>query len=61
MTTMVTFIHAADLHLDSPLRGLERYEGAPVDRLRGASRQAASDSATLAYLLKKDIPLVSSG
>lgn len=34
------FIHAADLHIDSPLRGLDAYPGAPVDRLRGASRQA---------------------
>ncbi len=39
---MATFIHAADLHLDSPLRGLAAYEDAPVDRLRGASRQAFS-------------------
>jgi DNA repair protein SbcD/Mre11 len=36
----VKFIHAADLHIDSPLRGLEAYEGAPVDQLRGATRQA---------------------
>ncbi|SFP52585.1 hypothetical protein SAMN05518683_106122 [Salibacterium halotolerans] len=28
------FIHAADIHLDSPFRGLERYEGAPVDEIR---------------------------
>ena len=34
------FIHAADIHLDSPLRGLERYEGAPVEELRGATRKA---------------------
>lgn len=34
------FVHAADLHLDSPMRGLERYEGAPVDALRGATRRA---------------------
>lgn len=34
------FIHAADIHLDSPLRGLEAYEGAPVEQLRGATRQA---------------------
>ena len=34
------FVHAADLHLDSPLRGLERYEGAPVERMRGATRRA---------------------
>ncbi|HOX59882.1 MAG TPA: DNA repair exonuclease [Verrucomicrobiota bacterium] len=34
------FIHAADLHVDSPRRGLDGYDGAPVARLRGASRQA---------------------
>ena len=34
------FLHAADLHLDSPLRGLDRYPGAPVERLRGATRRA---------------------
>lgn len=34
------FIHASDLHIDSPLRGLDRYEGAPVDRLRTATRGA---------------------
>ncbi len=34
------FVHAADIHLDSPLRGLERYEGAPVEEIRGATRRA---------------------
>jgi DNA repair exonuclease SbcCD nuclease subunit len=34
------FVHAADLHLDSPLQGLARYEGAPVDAIRGATRHA---------------------
>ena len=33
-------VHAADLHVDSPLRGLERYEGAPVDQIRRATRHA---------------------
>jgi exonuclease SbcD len=33
-------MHAADLHLDSPLRGLERYPGAPAERIRGATRRA---------------------
>ncbi len=33
-------VHAADLHVDSPLCGLERYEGAPVDAIRGATRRA---------------------
>ena len=35
-----SFLHAADLHIDSPLRGLERYEEAPVDEIRGATRRA---------------------
>jgi DNA repair exonuclease SbcCD nuclease subunit len=34
------FIHASDLHIDSPLRGLDRYDGAPVERLRTATRSA---------------------
>lgn len=34
------FVHAADLHLDSPLRGLERYEGAPVELMRSSTRAA---------------------
>jgi exonuclease SbcD len=32
--------HAADIHLDSPLRGLSRYEDAPVADLRSATRRA---------------------
>jgi exonuclease SbcD len=35
-----TFLHAADLHIDSPLRGLERYEEAPTDEIRAATRAA---------------------
>lgn len=34
------FIHAADIHLDSALHGLERYEGAPVAEIRSATRRA---------------------
>lgn len=34
------FIHAADIHFDSPLHGLESYPGAPTERLRIATRQA---------------------
>jgi hypothetical protein len=33
-------LHTADLHLDSPLRGLDRYRGAPDDQVRGAVRAA---------------------
>ena len=34
------FIHAADIHLDSPMRGLSGYEGSAVERLRIATRDA---------------------
>lgn len=37
---VVKVVHAADLHIDSPLRGLTRYEGAPVEQIRGATRRA---------------------
>ena len=37
---MFKFIHAADIHLDSPLRGLSRYESAPVESIRDATRRA---------------------
>lgn len=33
-------VHAADLHIDSPMRGLARYEGAPAQAMRDATRQA---------------------
>jgi DNA repair exonuclease SbcCD nuclease subunit len=42
------FVHAADIHLDSPLHGLERYEGAPVEELRGATRRAFDNLVELA-------------
>ena len=32
------FIHAADIHLDSPLRGLTRHEGAAAERIRSVTR-----------------------
>ena len=34
------FVHAADVHLDSPMKGLSAYPGAPVDAVRGATRLA---------------------
>ncbi|MEL6712815.1 MAG: DNA repair exonuclease, partial [Planctomycetota bacterium] len=42
------FLHAADLHVDSPLRGLSRYEGAPAERIRGATREAVDNLVALA-------------
>ena len=47
-TTMFRFIHAADIHLDSPLRGLESYEDAPVSEIRGACRRAFDNLIDLA-------------
>ena len=41
-------LHAADVHLDSPLRGLERYPGAPAERIRGATRRALEGLVRLA-------------
>jgi exonuclease SbcD len=38
--TLVRFIHAADIHLDSPLTGLSAYADAPVEMLRTATRDA---------------------
>lgn len=34
------FIHAADVHLDSPLQGLSAYPDAPTELLRNATRRA---------------------
>jgi DNA repair exonuclease SbcCD nuclease subunit len=45
---MPKFLHAADIHLDSPLRGLQRYEGAPVEEIRQASRRALENLVQLA-------------
>jgi len=42
------FLHVADIHLDSPLRGLDRYDGAPVDQIRGATRKALENLVSLA-------------
>lgn len=36
----MNFVHAADLHIDSPVRGLARYPGAPVELAHGATRRA---------------------
>lgn len=53
---MFTFIHAADVHLDSPLHGLGRYEGAPVDEIREAGRRALAG--LIDYILENNIPLL---
>jgi exonuclease SbcD len=45
---MFKFLHAADIHLDSPLLRLERYEGAPVEEMRQATRRALGNLVQLA-------------
>ena len=42
------FIHAADIHLGSLLHGLERYEGAPIEEIRGVTRRAFENLTELA-------------
>jgi DNA repair exonuclease SbcCD nuclease subunit len=54
---MPTFLHAADLHIDSPLRGLERrFEGAKAtafaSKVREATRQALANLVDLAIARK---------
>lgn len=45
---MFSFLHAADIHLDSPLHKLDYYEGAPIEALRQATRRAFENLVELA-------------
>ncbi len=40
VTPVWKFVHAADLHIDSPMRGLARYDSAPAEAFRAATRRA---------------------
>ena len=55
---MLRFIHAADLHLDSPMRGLPDQEGAPLSQLRGATRKACENLASLAIAEAVDFVVI---
>jgi DNA repair exonuclease SbcCD nuclease subunit len=55
---MMKLLHAADLHIDSPLRGLERYPDAPADLLRGATRRATENLVALARAERVDAVLL---
>ncbi len=55
---MVRFIHTADIHLDSPLKGLEAHEDAPVDEIRGATRRAFDNLIELAIEEEVDFVLI---
>jgi exonuclease SbcD len=52
------FVHAADLHLDSPLLGLERYETAPTEELRRATRDALVRLVELCAQERADLLLI---
>lgn len=52
------FLHAADLHIDSPLRGLQAYEGAPVEQVRLASRRALENLVEIALNQAVDFVLL---
>lgn len=52
------FLHAADIHLDSQLKGLEAYEGAPVERIRTATRTAFENLIQLALNEQVDFVVI---
>ena len=51
-------LHAADIHLDSPLQRLGTYDDAPVERIRGASRRALENMVTLAINEQVDLVVI---
>lgn len=55
---MFRFIHAADIHLDSTMRGLECYEGAPIEDIRSATRRAFDNLIELAIDEEVDFVLL---
>lgn len=55
---MFSFIHTADIHLDSPLRGLSQHDDAPVEQIRGATRHALENLVTLALYREVDFLLI---
>lgn len=55
---MLRFLHTADIHLDSPLKGLESHEDAPVEEIRGATRRAFDNCIDLAIELAVDFLLI---
>jgi len=56
---MFTFIHTADIHLDSPLLKIANYEGAPVKSMRNATRRAFENLVNLAVSSRVDFILIS--
>ncbi len=53
------FVHAADIHLDSPLRGLSGQEGDNAKRIRKATREAFENLVTLSLEENADFMILS--
>ncbi|MCA9139718.1 MAG: DNA repair exonuclease [Planctomycetales bacterium] len=51
-------LHAADIHLDSPLKKLDQYESAPAQRIRRASRRALENMTRLAIDQRVDLVVI---
>lgn len=58
MTSISRFIHAADVHLDSPLDGLRRLDQATANRLQQASRRSLEAIVQTALDKKVDAVLI---
>ncbi len=56
--TLRRILHAADIHLDSPMLRLEEYQGAPVERIRSATRSALAKMVDLAISEKVDLVVI---
>lgn len=57
---MPLFIHAADIHLDSPLKGLIQDEMSPdIEEIRGATRVALENLVTLVLQEQADFLIIS--
>lgn len=57
--TMLTFIHAADLHLDSPFAGMSNIPSLPFKRLKESTFQSAKNMFDLAIARAVDFVLLS--
>jgi DNA repair exonuclease SbcCD nuclease subunit len=57
--TSFSFLHAADIHLDSPLKGLARQEGRAAERIRTATRDAFDGLITEAIRESVDFLVIS--
>ena len=56
--TVRKILYVADIHLDSPMLRLEEYQGAPVDRIRSATRSALAKMVDLAISERVDIVVI---